>query len=108
MSHRPSCPCAANSSTAFYAICECAAIDQREHTEALNRHAEALREATTQERETTNLHPDTALIDYLAAHWDSQRTGYQPILRGRAINNPTGSFRDALRTDIARRDVGAT
>lgn len=39
MSHRPGCPC--NSS--HYATCECAAIDQRAHTEALNAHTEAMK-----------------------------------------------------------------
>ncbi len=51
---------------------------------------------------------DSAFIDWLADHWESQRSDRQPLLGGRAIENPTGSLRDALKADIARQDVGAS
>lgn len=40
MSHHPGCP----KNQSLYAYCECAAIDQRSHTEALNRHADQMRD----------------------------------------------------------------
>lgn len=46
---------------------------------------------------------DTALIDYLASYWDSQAVAPQPVLAGRPILNPTGSFRDAVAADMRAR-----
>lgn len=40
--HESGCPC--NGWAGCYAKCECDAIRQRNHTEALNRHAEELRQ----------------------------------------------------------------
>lgn len=37
---------------------------------------------------------DSMLLDYLAAHWDSQGKGH--YLMGRHFKNPTGSFRHAV------------
>ncbi len=51
---------------------------------------------------------EAALLDYIAAHWESQRSDKQSLLGGRQIENPTGSLRDALRADIAAQDVGAS
>ncbi len=60
--------------------------------------------------EILRLQGDSKLLDWVAAHWESQRSedDKQPLLGGRAIENPTGSLRDALKADIARQDVGAS
>lgn len=39
---------------------------------------------------------DKAIVDWIATHWNSQHTGQQYLLRGRALDNPTGSFRAAV------------
>lgn len=48
-------------------------------------------------------HPDTGIVDFIASHWDSQMVYPQFLLHGRAIENPTGSFRDAIRAVISAR-----
>lgn len=63
MSHRFGCPCNSN----LYASCECAAIDQREHTDALNRNTEALKGAVVvrQIAENDELTELRAIVDGL-------------------------------------------
>lgn len=39
---------------------------------------------------------DTQIVDWLAARWDSQATTVQQIANGLWLDNPTGSFRDAV------------
>jgi hypothetical protein len=41
-------------------------------------------------------HPDSAIVDFIGSYWNSQHTGCQALLGGNFIENPTGSFRDAM------------
>lgn len=62
MSHHPGCP----KNQSLYAHCECAAIDQRNHTEALNRHADQMRETTLRDiAATASLHEEIGALKAL-------------------------------------------
>lgn len=83
-------------------------IRHYESAQAGYQHVSEIELATDIDRHLAALFADSSFIDWIAAHWESQRYEKQTLLGGRAIDNPTGSFRDALRADIARHDVGAT
>lgn len=51
-------------------------------------------------RENRELKKDSRRLDHIAAHWDSQCVSKQTLLGGRAISNPTGSFRAAIDKDM--------